>query len=271
MRARRTCCTLARLLAAAAPLQAQLLRGRVRDARTGRALDKAVVVALAADSSEAGRDTTRTDGSFRLPLPAGGVYRLRAGSEDHVPSTSDTLTVAPGDTLRLLLRLSASGVETEKMVAVVERNGRSEILEDAGFYDRQKMGPGLFYTRADFAERKAESVSAFLRTVPGMRAVERGPGRTAVVSGRGGVVCLPRIFVDGTSVATADIDVVATPRDLEGMEVYRGSSEVPVQYGGMRTPCGAIVMWLRLELDGPVDEADQPRDGGGGERPLRAR
>lgn len=254
------------LLAAAPRLSAQALQGRLRDDRNDRAVALAAVSAIGADSAVVASDTTRSDGSFRLVLPGAGRYRVRIEAEDYVPTLSNEVEVKERDTLRVSLRVAADHA-LEKALVVLGRNGRSVVLESAGFYDRRRMGPGLFFTRADLERRRALSLSDFLRNQPGIRAVNRGSGRVSVISGRGGVVCFPRIFVDGTPTSSQDIDLVATPHDVEGMEVYRGSSEVPVQYTGMRTPCGAIVLWMRVEVEEDEDEVDRDR-GEGGESPL---
>ncbi|MDP9347783.1 MAG: Plug domain-containing protein, partial [Gemmatimonadota bacterium] len=60
--------------------------------------------------------------------------------------------------------------------------------------------------------------------------------------------CAPRVYLDGIRAfhdGNMIIDNLVSPMDLEGIEVYRSSAEVPVQYGGMDAGCGAILIWSR--------------------------
>lgn len=36
-----------------------------------------------------------------------------------------------------------------------------------------------------------------------------------------------------------------TPRELEGVEIYRGTAEAPAQYSGLDHHCGVILLWTR--------------------------
>ena len=101
---------------------------------------------------------------------------------------------------------------------------------------------GTFITRDEIERANAIRASDLLRRIPGMQV---GPLQwgSATATMRG---CTPTIIIDGV-VANYErsIDNLVTPMDLEGIEVYRASSQVPAQYGGMRIRCGAIMLWTR--------------------------
>ena len=91
-----------------------------------------------------------------------------------------------------------------------------------------------------------------------------------------GRLCRPRIFVDGLIYNRGDsrmvgvddwgnpttgedtvgsmsyyelnIDDIAHPSSIAGIEVYRSSAQVPVQFGGgsIQTQCGVIVIWTKV-------------------------
>jgi hypothetical protein len=62
--------------------------------------------------------------------------------------------------------------------------------------------------------------------------------------------CYFTIYMDGIRTWSPgeheppDIDAISV-NSLEGVEVYRGPSELPQQFAGGSSSCGAIVMWTR--------------------------
>jgi hypothetical protein len=90
--------------AAAAPLAAQTVRGRVTDASTGVPIVGAVVLLLDSAGARLGGILSGPDGLFRLIAPANGVYRLRAEMIGRRSIESPALEVAgeaPFQTLAL--------------------------------------------------------------------------------------------------------------------------------------------------------------------------
>ena len=62
--------------------------------------------------------------------------------------------------------------------------------------------------------------------------------------------CLPRLFLDGVRVTydvQNDINAVVDPGQVEAIEVFRGPSEIPVQYNDNNSQCGVILIWTRKE------------------------
>ena len=70
----------------------------------------------------------------------------------------------------------------------------------------------------------------------------RQPGSSNAVLLRG---CEPAVFIDGVRIhgGAAAIDELVSPIEIAAVEVYRGPSEVPVEFSGPETGCGAIVIW----------------------------
>ncbi|MBV9111159.1 MAG: hypothetical protein JO306_17265, partial [Gemmatimonadetes bacterium] len=57
--------------------------------------------------------------------------------------------------------------------------------------------------------------------------------------------CVPVLVVDGIPMPGTEMDLEIAPEDIEGIEVYRGPSEIPPRYIALASPCGLIVVWSR--------------------------
>jgi hypothetical protein len=85
----------------AAPLSAQVVRGKVLDAASGEPVPQAEVTATSLEGRGAGRARTGADGAFILDLRAPGTFRLRAERAGYRPTTtarpvrSSPVTAAP--------------------------------------------------------------------------------------------------------------------------------------------------------------------------------
>jgi outer membrane receptor for ferrienterochelin and colicin len=126
-----------------------------------------------------------------------------------------------------------------------------------GFYERQKIGLGVFITRAEIEKRP-----------PTQRVTDLIMGRAGVHVMGGYIVfrsaftlggCSPRVFIDGLyvldSLRVSDgirtgINNYLHSSDVEAIEIYRGPAEVPPQYGGAAA-CGVVLIWLRQGREMP--------------------
>ncbi len=117
---------------------------------------------------------------------------------------------------------------------------REARLEAAGFYDRQKMAAGAFYTGPQLAGKD-------------LLGVIRSSGAQVRLLARGFVAFSPRalgsdgpcplpVFVDGVLVPTSGTAaLLATP--IAAVEVYRDHSELPPRFRTRTPGCGAVVVW----------------------------
>jgi hypothetical protein len=119
------------------------------------------------------------------------------------------------------------------------------------FLDAKKRGFGHFLDREQIERRNPFRTSDLLRAVPGVNIYQgNSPGGTATITMRGvsslSGTCQPAIVVDGMRFLgdAGDIDVLSNPDDIQGMAIYRGPAETPVEFQGLNT-CGAIVIWTR--------------------------
>lgn len=176
-----------------------------------------------------------SDGAFAVISLEPGDYVVsisNLGFADIV----DTLSLRPDADLDIFVRMSVEPVEVDPMLVEVE--GR-RIGPLADFDRRRRTTTGTFFTRESIEAANAVEFSDLMRTVPGMRVVPAGAfGNRLLMRG-----CRPDLWLDGTHVGSySDIDTLLRPRDLEGIEIYRGSV-VPGEFG--TTQCGVVVAWSR--------------------------
>jgi len=186
------------------------------------------------------------------------VRRLGYGSEHF------TVNVPPGDTLGIDVDLLAAPVRLRGVRATA--TSRIPTLQDAGFYERQRMGLGTFLTAAEMEQRPGARFTSAMRMVPGVRVVRfrarQGTGRrgraaragmdmdeqyriaSSRSTGTGGVPdCYMDVYVDGIKY---DQDLDAFPvSGVEAVEVYSGPGSAPPQFRNVTSKCGVVVVWLK--------------------------
>jgi hypothetical protein len=185
---------------------------------------------------------TDQQGNFLFPDVPPGRYQLEVSHIGYL-TVADSLSVSPGEIMELAIRVSPSAIPLEPLTVTV----KSRRLESVGFYSRQKGGHGAFLSRSEIEKGHPSLTSDILRNISGVRLNPRGVGRGYTVLGRGN--CRYRYYVDGVRVSSSfEIDDFEW-QWIDALEVYRGASESPPQFGGssMDDPgsCGAIVIWTR--------------------------
>ena len=120
-----------------------------------------------------------------------------------------------------------------------------------GFNKRRLQGLGSYVSREEIEKRNTMSVSAILRTVPGIRFISiRGNGSAQGVRFNNTSIrqrdCMPMIWIDGQAAPGLEVDDVILP-DIEGIELYNGPSTTPMQFSQQQkdNTCGTIVIWSR--------------------------
>jgi hypothetical protein len=111
------------------------------------------------------------------------------------------------------------------------------------FERRRQNGRGQYLTEDEIVRSGAFNVADAIK---GMRGVtyECGGGAGCFVRmTRAPMQCLPEYIVDDQ--VLNDFGPSTAIRDIVGLEVYTGPSDVPGEYAGRNSGCGVIVIWTR--------------------------
>lgn len=249
---------------AAAPLHAQVVRGRVLDAASGEGVAGARVTVLGAGDRAAGRTDSGPDGAFRVELRTAGTVRIRAERQGLEPTVTRAVEVGARDTLEVEVRVSAAPLVVEGLTVTARRAPRRVPALDAiGFYQREATGLGRFLHRDEIERGGTMNLVQVLDRIPGAQRLTIGRGvasREVVVFTRsssagalrraqtgGGEHCLPQLYVDGNLVTYGDqgMNSLVQPEQVEAIEVYSSPSQLPPEYRSSGSVCGVIVVWTR--------------------------
>lgn len=206
---------------------------------------------------------TDPDGRFRFAGLAAGtvvlaVYRL---GYRRVELEIDLLA---GETFEIpagIIVLDAVPVELPE-VAVEAPSGLVAHLAGTGFYERRDAGFGLFVERDDIEAWNPKETTDILLRLQGVRVRPnplwgKRPSRLEPPDMRRVIIemsrapvqdCDPIVFLDGMfmgSTATFDLNRAVAYTEIEAVEVYRGSSEVPPRFNYRGASCGVIAFWSR--------------------------
>ncbi len=233
--------------------------GRVLDRRSGRPVEAANVILSDTLLAEDRQRMTDGNGRFTFTDLEPGMYRVTV---DHLTfDPLDQLVHLPSDrTVQVDFELSVDPIQLAPIVVTALREKRLELQ---GFYDRRELGEaigaGIFFTRDDIEDAGAIRVTHYLGRIPGIRTeCTGGANNNCVIRMTRGAPSLSsraehgcrnaNVYLDGVRVIRdggggESIDNFVSPSDIAGIEVYRGPSELPAEFGGSVGRCGAIVIW----------------------------
>ena len=194
------------------------------------------------------RLTTGANGRFRLFQIPPGQYLLVVRQIGYAP-TSAIIDVAGEDTLRLSYTLERS----VSVLDTVRVTGRRVTLRMLEFEKRRELGVGQFITQEQLERRGSMAISDFLRGLRGIevsRLTNDAFAGTLALSRREGAAldgaCPMQVLLDGIVLPrNFNLDLLPTPKQVAGVEVYTGAATVPPQFGGVDRRCGLIAVWTR--------------------------
>ena len=108
------------------------------------------------------------------------------------------------------------------------------------FYQRKASNNfAKFFEKKDIQRRNPFYLSEMVGTVSGASISSTGAGNRILLRG-----CQPMVWVDGMRALGAELDDVARPGDIAGMEVYPSNAGLPPEYQDRNNRlCGAIMVW----------------------------
>jgi hypothetical protein len=225
----------ATLLAAQTPSAVVTISGTVID--DAKAPLASAEIGLNLDGRAPTSARSGKDGHFEfvgVPLTPGSITVRRLGYRAQ-RLTLDLKKVGAGEPLLLALETVATEVDP---VTVESASGRL-----AEFLDHKAQSKfGHFFDRSDIERINPRVVSELFRTVPGASmSAGQGTGNRLLLRG-----CRPRVWVNGVRTQNAEVDDVAMPSEVEGIEVYPSWAGTPAQYMDREDrACGTVLVWTR--------------------------
>jgi carboxypeptidase family protein len=111
------------------------------------------------------------------------------------------------------------------------------------FERRRHSANGAFFTQEDIERVNPATLVDILVTVRGVQQVCLVNDCIAKMV-RSPPGCYPQYYIDGIE-STAYFARHTPPKDVKGIEIYRGSSEIPGEFGGSNSACGVIAIWTK--------------------------
>jgi hypothetical protein len=180
---------------------------------------------------------TAENGAFTFYDPARGTIQLLARRLGYrAESVVIDLNRKPRTEVMIVLEMVPNEVEP---VMVSGRGGRLALFNE----HRKHNTFGQFMDREEIEKKNVRLASDLLRSVAGasLRASRRY-GNTIRLRG-----CQPIVWIDRVPIRDVELDEVAVPEEIAGLEIYSSATTVPPEYmdrGGRS--CGAIVVWTRI-------------------------
>lgn len=192
-------------------------------------------------------------GAFRFPALPRGPASLSVRRIGFKPTTLETTIPAESP---LAVRLEPT---PQTLSAVVVQDRRRVYDGPLGEFNRRRdFGFGRFITRGQIDERNAIRTTDLLRMIPGVQVINGIRGTTLRIRASR---CDPLVWVDGTPALAGYFDIdTFTPSSLDGIEIYNGVSEVPVELRGPRGEerCGVVAVWTRMPERRPRQSKRKP-------------
>lgn len=240
----------AMMVIASGEAMAQRVEGRVIDATTGAPVPSALLRLRAVTGDTVWSTVADDSGRFVLRAAQAGSYMVEAQSLGYLPSQVGPIRVEDSRATAVELRLSGNAVPLEAIRVLAQpRNPR---LERAGFYSRKQTGLGVFMDRAEIERRADLGITSLFRGRAGIRIMRTSGGRPVIVlrggvgsSMRAGSYCPARVLINGLDAYDFDLEMDLDVDEIEGVEIFRGASSVPAEFGGARSMCGVVLFWLR--------------------------
>jgi hypothetical protein len=125
------------------------------------------------------------------------------------------------------------------IAAVIVESSKKHLEE---FYQRKATNSfAKFFEDTDIRKRNPFYLSEMVAGVSGANISSKGAGNRILLRG-----CQPMVWVDGMRAPGAELDDVARPSDIAGMEVYPSNAGLPAEYQDRNNRmCGAIMVWTK--------------------------
>jgi hypothetical protein len=180
---------------------------------------------------------TGADGRFGFDKVQSGAVHVSVRRLGYKAMTKDVTVDANSAALPVDFSLGEMAYEVDPVTVEADNDRMHE------FYERERTNNfGKYLEGAEIRRRDPRLISDVLRTIPGVAISSPNRSQNRVLL-RG---CKPTIWENGMKAFGAEIDDVANPNDVAGLEVYMSWAGLPPQYQDRENPgCGAILIWTR--------------------------
>jgi hypothetical protein len=194
---------------------------------------------------------TDAAGVYRFERLPAGTYTLQAEHLGYGAVEVEVEVAGDDRTTRILVEMHREPIALEGIEVEVEgRRPTWGPLERV--YERvewqQRLGLGSFITREEIENRVAMRIEDLIRgRMAGVRVGPRGGiSMTRSATYRSSdVSCRVQIYLDGVNVTGRGGFEGISPNEVELIEVYRGLSQTPAEFGGYEARCGVVAVWTR--------------------------
>jgi carboxypeptidase-like protein len=227
-----------RVVGAQAPA---VLSGRVVD----RASATSVIGATVSLVGSTRAVVTDSAGRFRFDLFPVGSSRILVRSFPYRPFEL-IVAASSNELVRVTIELDSSDAKSEPLTlpaVTVKAEPQASNYRLVDFNRRRVTGRGQYLTDEEIKRSGASSISDATRGMRGVEMTCNGNEWCHIHMVRAPKNCSPQFIVDGR---VDNMFGPTTPiRDVVGLEVYLGPSDVPGEFAGTSAGCGVIVMWTR--------------------------
>jgi hypothetical protein len=227
--------------AAAAQKGNAQVAGTVVDRTSGAAIPNADIINLG-DNRVVVSDSL---GKYLFPdLPA-GIVRLLVRVRGFPPAKV-TVALAQAEMMSRVIELDSTVVgrtAAQSLPRVEVEAAKPPMPRFVDFERRRRNGRGQYLVREEIEKAGYATLQDAMRGLRGVNLDCGGGIGCTIRMARAPMRCHPDYIVDERVDNTFGPSTAI--RDIEGIEVYSGPSDVPGEFAGRNAGCGVIVIWTR--------------------------
>ena len=217
------------------------IAGTVIDVTSGAVVANANILQMGAGRSV----VSDSLGKYLFPdLPAGIVRFLVRGHG--FPSTLVIVALTRGEAMSRVIELDSTIVgrtRAQSLPATEVIAARPPTPRYVDFERRRLSGRGQYLVREEIEKAAFSSLQDAMRGLRGVSVDCGGGSGCAIRMARAPLRCSPEYIIDER--VDNQFGPYTPIRDVEGIEVYTGPSDVPGEFAGRNAGCGVIVIWTR--------------------------